>query len=1674
MPRAALVTAAVVLVGAAGGLFLALRPGGAPADPPAPEPAPVGVAVPVARPDPAPAPGPMTIQVIGQPSTPADAPGVAPRPAAPPRTLTVGARVTAVAFHPTKSTELAVATTTGEAVAWNLATGGRGRVLSKHAGQATAVGYSPDGGTVLTAAGDRVKADLTPQEILKDVGEDDALEQVETERGIMIRNPGPSVGLADMLRGDGRGDFSAILSEHATGKQLRRVVGHDAGVLAAAYAADGKRFATAAGDGKVVLWNAHTGRPVRDLVGHRGPVLAAAFSPDGRRLLTGGVDRTAVLWDVAEGKPAVTLGGHANRVAGVAVSPDGLLAATGSVEQPTAETPAGRKESRYGKQHGTATLWDLTTGERVRGFVGHDHLVAALAFGPDGRVLVTGSWDGTAAAWEVHTGRRLAVFRGDGSPVDCVAVAADGSRLAFGTRGGKVFAHPLPDRPAPDADAGMGDVVQAVAFSPDGAHLVTGSGDRFAANLWSLADGRLAHVFRGHTAAVPVVAFAPDGKTVLTGSLDHTAVLWDVRTGQLVRRLTGTTTRRAPNPLTKSRTGTSYAGPLAGVTTGAFSADGTRVYTGSQFYDELYGWDVATGAFTRVPPAGGLADTLGAVGVTPDGKTLFTAYAEGQVLLRTPAGTTVAELDPGDPAGKAWVNVAALSADGRWAVAAGLGGKVKLWDVARRQVRPDFAGHTKLVTAVAFSPDGRRLVTAAEDNAVTVWDVTAGKKTAALAGHTRPVHAAAVHPKGRLVVTAALDGTVRLWDADAGRELARLVADGGGHDWGVVAANGLFDGSAGGRRRLLGGPNGTVPLDRFRDLYRPGLLAELARGDLPGVAPTPSQAAPAVAVALAADPPPGLVALDVTVTDRGGGVREPTLLHNRVAAGTPANVRREGSLLRCRFELAPTPGLNHFEVRAATADGAVEGEPAGLSVQAAGAAARPRLHAVVVGINEYPRGGGAGKLEPLEFCAPDARAVAELLRLRPAPAYDPGEVRELTDAKATRSGIVGALHEVAKAARPQDVFVFFAAGHGVTLGQRYYFLPHDFAASADLDADVRRDGLSVDDLAEAAARVPALNRVLIFDTCQSGSAVGLGGGPASPFAFRGAVERSARSQGVLTLAAASAAGAANGAKELGHGVLTYTLLKSLDPQKDDFLGDARVARAGPVDAAAWLRFARDHAPGVWAAFPRPGELAPTPQQVALGGTGAGFPLLTAGAVDADSARRLREAAARQEAAAGEVFERRLAELEQAWTAKDKVREDALAAGRAGVREKLAAKAAAFTAAHPEPAKRYAAAPPGTRAHRFAAPAGKAVEAVAFRPDGLLLAATADQAGTAVALWDADRGAALATFSDVIRFRPAVRSTGFDSAPARVMAENPVGFFAADGSAFLSTMHKAGPTVVDTTTRAARTALPAVKPAATGPDLTPSPDLKYAVVPFLDRQVVWDLTTGARVPGQSVGGLYGHHTPVAFSHRSGELAVHTQSAAVYEVGTGKGTAGFASPPVVGFTPDDRLLLTRDGVRLGLWHRTGRAERTFAHEAGVVSACAFSRDGRLLAAAGGRYVSVWETDTGTLVGRWAVEGDDFVAFSPDEARLATGSPAAVEVWRLNPGGPNPVAAVTKRAAPPPPPAKGGLRDPFGGPAFGEMGGFGPFGPPGRGVNPPLPPNPRPMERAPEPFPFPRQPR
>jgi WD40 repeat protein len=54
-----------------------------------------------------------------------------------------------------------------------------------------------------------------------------------------------------------------------------------------------------------------------------------------------------------------------------------------------------------GTVEGTIRLWDLATGRELVHWQGHEVEVTALAFDPDGEVLISGSREGTVKLWNL-------------------------------------------------------------------------------------------------------------------------------------------------------------------------------------------------------------------------------------------------------------------------------------------------------------------------------------------------------------------------------------------------------------------------------------------------------------------------------------------------------------------------------------------------------------------------------------------------------------------------------------------------------------------------------------------------------------------------------------------------------------------------------------------------------------------------------------------------------------------------------------------------------------------------------------------------------------------------------------------------------------------------------------------------------------------------------------------------------------------------------------------------------------------------------------------------------------------------------------------------------------------------------------------------------------------------
>ncbi|MDR3621740.1 MAG: M56 family metallopeptidase [Paludisphaera borealis] len=264
------------------------------------------------------------------------------------------------------------------------------------------------------------------------------------------------------------------------------------------------------------------------------------------------------------------------------------------------------------------------------------------------------------------------------------------------------------------------------------------------------------------TSSVLAMAYSADGSLLATAGEGPLIVLRDVRTGQVVNRLSG------------------HADAVSCL---AFSADGKTLASGG--YDATVRlWDVADGRSLAVLE--GHANWIFGLAFAPDGKTVASAGHDKSIRLwSVPDGRERAVLLGSTGS----VRALAFSADGRTIASGGADRIVTLWDVAEETPRGRLEGHRGTIRALAFAPGGSgsglRLASAGEDGEVRFWEAEAGRvgPIATLAGHPDMVVCLAFSPGGSMLATGGLDATVKLWNPIDGRERATLR----GHHDGVSA-----------------------------------------------------------------------------------------------------------------------------------------------------------------------------------------------------------------------------------------------------------------------------------------------------------------------------------------------------------------------------------------------------------------------------------------------------------------------------------------------------------------------------------------------------------------------------------------------------------------------------------------------------------------------------------------------------------------------------------------------------------------------------------------------------------------------------------------------------------------------------------------------------------------------
>ena len=405
------------------------------------------------------------------------------------------------------------------------------------------------------------------------------------------------------------------------------------------------------------------------------------------------------------------------------LSPNGKLLASGSNDGRVRLWDATVK-----KQAGWSTFGKYVPTLTLRG---HKNRVSALAFSPDGKTLITGSYDGNIRIWDTTTGSERFTCSGHFGNALGLVFSQTGStftsvhRLNWNTVQLKDWDANIGNQPSArflNIDNEFG------AVSPDGKTIVTYEDwENNTTQLWDVKAKRVRTALKGRpkkrkpmrTSFRAGFTFSPDGTTVASGGQDNVVRLWDTTARQPsgLKKFFGVFTDNRSPRLT-------IQGHTVHVRTLAFSPDGKMLAGGSNA-GSIHLWDAHTG--TKFFTFTGHSNRVSAVAFSPDGKTLASGDVGGELCFWNTTNGTKGRANILEP--RATVSKLLFSPNGEILVSGNGKGTIQLWDVHTGRLLSTHIGHTNPIQAMLFSPDGKTLASGSADGTILLWDWEKLKKT---------------------------------------------------------------------------------------------------------------------------------------------------------------------------------------------------------------------------------------------------------------------------------------------------------------------------------------------------------------------------------------------------------------------------------------------------------------------------------------------------------------------------------------------------------------------------------------------------------------------------------------------------------------------------------------------------------------------------------------------------------------------------------------------------------------------------------------------------------------------------------------------------------------------------------------------------------------------------------
>jgi WD40 repeat protein/serine/threonine protein kinase len=337
--------------------------------------------------------------------------------------------------------------------------------------------------------------------------------------------------------------------------------------------------------------------PPRQGVSRRNVIIAGAA---GLALVGGG---SAAAYLLLNNKPGTTTSNGPGSNA--TPSPTGAANATTTPTEATTPTE-------------TATAGPPQPGDILFNFIGHTGEVSCLAWHPNAKFLVSGSFDHTARVWNLSTNKLIFTYSKHTDQIWAVAWSPNDKLIATGGRDRTVQVWDTLSGTQPKSlYSAHSDAISGLAWSPDSSLIASASYD-MTVRVWEALTQQFHYTFDGHTDRVWAVAWSPNGNGIASGSRDKTVWVW---------RPDGTGTIYT------------YMGHSDGVSAVAWSPNNKRIASGS--YDRtVQVWDAGTG--DNVITYTGHSANVTSVDWSPDGQYIVSASQDGKVhVWRASSGQQV-------------------------------------------------------------------------------------------------------------------------------------------------------------------------------------------------------------------------------------------------------------------------------------------------------------------------------------------------------------------------------------------------------------------------------------------------------------------------------------------------------------------------------------------------------------------------------------------------------------------------------------------------------------------------------------------------------------------------------------------------------------------------------------------------------------------------------------------------------------------------------------------------------------------------------------------------------------------------------------------------------------------------------------------------------------------------